>query len=636
MAEYARIRHLPPGIIELLSKEVSMRSLRHIIRKVTLYVSAIVLIGAVPLTAFADDSDACAGTGHWSDRWKTDPITQQCVKVYDSDGTFVGPSYMAPQPTPTPTPEASPSPSPSVAPSTDTTPQTTVQDTGSNNTTGASTTTNGTANTDVTNTTNVTSGVQSASTSGNATVQGNTSSGNATSGSADTNGTVVNSVHSTVAGGSGVATFTYDVNGNVVGDITLSGNGNQATASNATNLNGTTNVNNKTSLNNDVDLSATSGNATVQGNESTGSATTGNANAVANILNLINTIIAANQSFVGTINIYGNLDGDILLSPEFIPQLLASNGGSVASSNNLALTMNTANDSQIVNNVNLNATTGSATVSGSESKGSATTGSAQTNLTILNLTGHQVTAANSLLVFVNVLGTWVGMIIDAPGATAAMLGSGVVSDTTNVSNVAKLANASSITNNVNVTAASGNATVRGNESTGSATSGNATASANIANISTSTFNLTGWFGVLYINVFGKWLGSFGVNTAVGTIQPLTGMAVPDKSATIAAPNLHFGFMPRNDGLSSSSIGGITASDNSNDDGYRAAVMASAIASKKLHANSPQQTTLLPIASPHEDPFSVIMMIGGFGVAGTSAVLWAARRLLEARMARFAA
>lgn len=590
----------------------------------------------MPMTAFADDSDACAGTGHWSNRWETDPTTNQCVKLYETDGTYVGPSYMAPQPSPspTPTPDASPSPEPSAAVDTPAQQATTVQDSGDGNTTGVDSTTTGTANTGVTNTTDVTTGVQSAGTSGNAKVQGNQTTGGATSGDANTDATVINSVHSTVDGGSGVATFSYDVNGNVVGDITLTGSGSQANASSTTDLNNATNVTNKTTLNNDVDLSATSGSATVQGNESTGSATTGSANTVANILNLINTIIAANQSFVGTINIYGNLDGDILISPEFIPQLIASNSGTVISSSNLALAMNTNDDNTIVNNVNLSATSGNASVSGNESQGGATTGSAQTNLTILNLTGHQVTAANSLLVFVNVLGTWVGMIVDAPGATAAMLGNGVVSDTTNVSSVANLANTSSITNNVTLAAKTGDATVDGNESAGNATSGNATASANIANISTSTFNLTGWFGVLYINVFGKWLGSFGVNTAAGTIQPLTGMAVPDKSATIAAPNLRFGFVPHDDDISSAAAAGVAAANNSNDDGYRAAVMASTIASKKGGSIAPQMLT--PIASPRVDPFSIVLMLGGFGIAGTSATLWAVRRLLDARAARIIA
>jgi len=612
-----------------------MRKLKQLFRTSFLYLSSAVLIASAPMAVFADDSDACAGTGHWSDRWKTDPTTNQCVKLYDKDGTFVGPSYMAPQPSPAPTPATSPSPSPSVDPSTTgaTGLDTTVNNSGNNNDTAANTTTDGTATTDTTNNTTVNNGVQSTAESGNAKVKGNQSNGGANSGDTDTNATVVNSVHSTVDGGSGVATFTYDIDGDVTGDITLSGTGNNTSATNTTNLNSNTNVTNNTKLNNDVDLNSTSGDAAVEGNESNGSATSGNANAVANILNLINTVIAANQSFVGTINIKGNLNGDILLSPEFIPQLIAANGGSVTSATNLTLGVNVNDNTDIVNNIKLSAASGAATVSGNESSGNATTGNTQTNLTILNLTGHQVTAANSLLVFVNVLGTWVGMIVDAPGATAAALGSGVIDNTTNVTSNANLTNNAQITNNINLAAQSGNALVDGNESNGNATSGNATASANVANISTSTFNLSGWFGVLFINVFGKWIGSFGIDTAAGTVAPLTGDAVAQQPVVTGAPDISFGYRPTpHTSTALFTTGGNTTS--SDDGAYAAAVLASAKSAGRdtTIGQVAGDSTVVPVASPRQDPFSIVMMVGGFGVVGISGILWAARRIRDYRMA----
>jgi hypothetical protein len=607
-----------------------MHKLKMTIKTAVLYITSVVLVGGVPMAVFADDSDPCAGTGHWSKRWVTDPTTNQCVKLYDSKGNFVGPSYMAPQanqPVPpddnTP-PVASPSPSPSVAPSADS--STTVNDSGDNNATGVETTTDANGNTIVNNKTDVTNTVDSQATSGDAGVKGNQSSGGATSGDTSAEATVVNSVHSSVDGGQGVAHFTYDVNGDVIGDITLNGNSGPVNVNNSTTVNGNTTINNDTNLTNNVNLNAKSGDATVDGNESNGSATSGSANTVANILNLINTVIAANQSFIGTINIYGNLNGDILMSPELIPQLIASNGGSISSSSNLALTTNINDDNSIINNINLNASSGSATVQGNESNGSAISGSGQTNLTILNLTGHQVNASNSLLVFVNVLGTWVGMIVDAPGATAAAIGTGVISSTTNVTDTANLNNKAVITNNLNLNSQTGNAGVDGNESSGNATSGNATASANVANISTSTFNLTGWFGILYINVFGQWLGSFGVDTEAGTVKPVGGMAVEDKAATIGAPNLHFGFIPKTDPTANFTSTGTTAGVDvaaASDPAYQGAVLASTI--KNGHTPSSNQQTVTPIASPREDPFSVIMMITGFTIAAGAGAVWLFRR-----------
>lgn len=609
-----------------------MNKLKQTVRMIILYITTVVLVGGVPMAAFADSSQACIDAGHKGKRWATDTQTGACVKLYNSKGEYVGPSYMAPAPE-TPVPDDTEE---TVLPENDvaseSAPATTVDNSGSNDPTTVETTTNGTSDTTVNNGVDVTNDIGLTSQSGDATVKGSSSSGSATSGNTDAQTTVINSVHSTVDGNStGVATFTYDINGDVVGDITLNGNSGPVDVNKQTNLSSNTEINNDTTLTNNVKLQSQSGDATVDGNKSSGDATTGSANAVANILNLINTIIAANQSFVGTINIYGNLNGDILLSSELIPQLIAANGGTVTSSTDLALSTNINDDTDIVNNVKLNATSGGATVDGNKSSGNATSGNTQTNLTILNLTGHTVNAANSLLVFVNVLGTWVGMIVDAPGATAAAFGTGVVSDTTNLTDTTTINNGSRITNNIDLTAASGNALVDGNKSSGNATSGNATASANIANISTSTFNLSGWFGVLYINVFGKWIGSFRVNTDADTVAPAGGMAAVQPSGSIDSPNLHFGFIPSTSAKSQFSSLALGTGDDSTATGAGAAAL---LASTQVKGASTGKIlpTLVPVTGPHSDPFSVIMMVTGFSVAGISGSWMLVRRRMEMRAA----
>jgi hypothetical protein len=608
-----------------------MHKLTRTIRTTILYITSVVLVGGVPMAAFADHTDICKAARHYSDMWEVDPTTNVCIEVYNGRGEFIGPEYMRPAPVVTPTPMASPDPTPANS--------TTVNDSGNGNTTGTATTTDANGNTTVDNTVDVSNGIQSTAGSGSAGVVGGETKGSATSGDASAQATVVNNVSSTVGDNTGVATFSYDINGNVVGDITINGNSGPVDVNNTTNINADTNVNNKTTLSNDVSLNATSGDATVEGNESQGNATSGSANTVANIINLINTIIAANQSFIGTINIYGNLNGDILMSPEFIPQLLAANSGSnsntnVTNTNNLTLNANTSDNTNIVNNINLSANSGNASVTGNESNGSATTGTAQTNLTVLNLTGHQVTAANSLLVFVNVLGTWIGMIIDAPGSTSAAFGNNVTANnTTNVTANANLNNDATITNNVNLASQSGNAGVIGNESNGNATSGNATASANIANVSNSTFNLSGWFGILYINVFGSWNGWFGVNTAAGTVMPLSdtsGIAASANTNT-AAPKVQLGFKPALSGNSQTQTSGVGAgsSDNTPASGLTAA-------ESKLLAASPVARAaglVKPVSvEPRVDGFTPILMATGFGIAGVSGGWMVVRRRNELRMA----
>ena len=364
---------------------------------------------------------------------------------------------------------------------------------------------------------------------GNADVKNNTTGGSATTGDASATANIINKVDSTMTNSNNTeaATFVMDIMGDVNGDIMLEPVLLKAMLEAKVAASGDTLLiaSNDTSLQNDVNLTATSGNATVSGNTTGGDATSGSANAMANVMNLVNSMIAANQSFDGTINIYGNLNGDILIAPDFLAQMLANNGIEATATG--ATQLNARDTQEIVNNVSLAAESGAALVSANTRAGNATSGGANTNLVIFNMTGHEIVAANSLLVFINVLGSWVGVIVDAPqGATAAAIGNGVSKNDIQPSLIVDATNTTRITNNLNLAANSGDASVVGNTSAGGATSGDATASANIANISNSTMGLTGWFGRLFINVFGSWNGSFGVDTSAG--DPIRKVVSPDK------------------------------------------------------------------------------------------------------------
>lgn len=530
-----------------------MRNHKNIMRACLLYALVVITVTGYPLSALAASGDPTPSsivsapapvpemtytfnpeTNHWdSNEWKYDPAT----------GTY--------QRVPVPAPPIITTPETPVVAGAGTQDPAEVAPSGASSTTTTveqpATSTNTTQESTVGVENNLTSQAQT----GDAGVLTNTTGGNATSGDAAATTTIVNTVHSTVQGDTaGVAHFSADIYGNVVGDITLAPALDDALAKAEgvpAGSSTTTQVDQATSLTNNVSLSAASGNADVINNTTAGNATTGTANTVANVINLINSIIAANKSFVGTINIYGNLDGDILISPSFIPQLLASNAPSSTNAADSTSVLGVNDTQSIINNVTLNAASGDANVLKNTIAGNATTGTAATNLTILNYTGHEVVASNSLLVFVNVLGRWVGIIVDAPvGATAAALGNGVTSNTANSDQTLNANTTSSITNNIDLASLSGDATVQGNTRAGNATSGNATASANIANISTSSFSISDWFGILFINVFGTWYGSFGVDTANGTVTPISGGSIPpapDKpAATTSVPQ--FGFIPR--------------------------------------------------------------------------------------------
>lgn len=357
--------------------------------------------------------------------------------------------------------------------------------------------------------------LQSDAVSGDALVFKNTTGGNATSGDAEAVANVLNIVNSTVGTSENqkVAHFTQDVLGDVKGDIILSPLLLKAflEAQAPDSLKSNIDVNTNMAINNDLTLNATSGSAGVMNNTTGGNATTGSATAVANVVNVLNSMIATQQSFIGTINIYGDLEGDILIAPDFIPQMIASNGGSEAD-----LKVSSEDTQTIVNNISAVAESGAASVFNNTKAGSATSGDADTNVVIFNLSGHEVIAKNSLLVFVNVLGKWVGVIVDAPeGATAAMLSNGVEHSSYQPDLTVASKSSHGITNTIGVNAKTGDATVANNTEAGNAVSGSAKAMANIANVTGSQFSASDWFGVLFINVFSNWYGSFGVNTPYG-------------------------------------------------------------------------------------------------------------------------
>lgn len=419
------------------------------------------------------------------------------------------------------------------------------------------------------NNANINNTQSQATNSGNTLVLGNTVAGNATSGNATSLATLVNSI----ASNSPIANatqFTANIDGNVNGNLVFNptqlfqpANG---SILNSNQNNVIINQSNNSSINNNITLASTTGNATVADNNNAGSATSGNANSVANVVNMINSMISSKKSFIGVINILGDLNGNILVPQQFLSGLIASNAPRstyAVNNNTLSKDTFTTNQNQIINNnINTAATSGSAIVNKNTTAGSAISGNASTNVTIFNLAGDNVSSANSMLVFVNVLGTWVGMILNAPaGTTSALLGGGAQStgslNNNQVSNVNSTNTSNqTINNNIVLKSKSGNALVSENTNAGNATSGNATSSANIANLENDNLNMSNWFGILFINVFGKWIGSLGLYNPLA-LSANQSSNTPTGSNTKIATIVHnlpaFSVMNANNGLSFSKI-----------------------------------------------------------------------------------
>lgn len=351
--------------------------------------------------------------------------------------------------------------------------------------------------------------------SGDATVSNNTTGGNAVTGDATAIANLINLLQSSwnYLSGSGLTTFVANLFGDLFGDILIDPVSTPQSLSQSTPSDTVTvNATGSGTISNDITLNSQSGDADVTKNTSGGDATSGDAYALANIINALGSTISAGNSFLGVINIFGSLDGDILL-PSTLKNLLHQPSSSAAGSGDVNASL--SGSQSITNTVNGTATTGDTDVSQNTTAGSATSGDASNTLTILNLTGRQIVGNNALLVFVNVFGNWLGLIVDAPGAQAAALGDSTSTSATLPAGTYDIDETQTINNTVSLNAASGDAAVTKNTSAGNATSGDAVTSANIVNIINSAFAVKDWFGILFVNIFGDWHGSFGIDTAAG-------------------------------------------------------------------------------------------------------------------------
>lgn len=439
---------------------------------------------------------------------------------------------------------------------------------------------------DFTSLVNVINVLGSQATSGDAAAQDNTKVGSVSSGTVNVVANLINLLASAWSWSHGnLNFFMSNIFGNQTGDIRLQptssstgGGGLGQSASTAGTGSGSTNgaslsqsdqlnVNAKSSgsITNEVDLSAASGNAVARDNTLAGDVTSGNATAQANIINLISSFISSGDSFFGIMNIFGNLNGDILFPDGFLNGLLSGSpapGGTatqigttgagstnqVGMSNNASTTATGSSTQAFDNRIDTNARSGNVNSAGNTVAGNATSGAATTAGSLFNLSNTSIFGDNAVLVMVNVLGHWMGRIMTIPGSTtqsALLTGNAQVvqndtgSNSTNTTSVSTDRSArinqsavGSITNDVNVNAATGDAVAQDNTKVGSIASGTAKATSSVANIMNSALNIKHWFGVLVINVFGGWIGSVNENTSAGSMAPVSGHAAevaPEKS-----------------------------------------------------------------------------------------------------------
>lgn len=301
---------------------------------------------------------------------------------------------------------------------------------------------------------------------------------------------------------------------------------------------------NTTTLINQINLLASTGNNQILGED--GSIETGNASASLNLFNLVNTNLVGEDWFFGLINLFGELNGDIILPYEL--QYLGLEGGETgqvsalnentgdgstnqaSASDQTLVDIDNTNNACLTNNVSVTANTGDNDIIGD---GEIQTGNADASANLANIVNTNIFGSRWLLLIINNYGGWTGNLIgwwgnlfsvgntifawvrlpDGQGSqTNGMLAENqntgdnsqnYASASENNSLLVNNNNTANIQNEISVTADTGHNQIVGED--GAITTGNAQASSNVLNMVNTNIIGNHWFFAV-INIFGGFLG----------------------------------------------------------------------------------------------------------------------------------
>lgn len=429
---------------------------------------------------------------------------------------------------------------------------------GSNNNASSSTVID--TNTNQVNVADVNNSLELESVTGHNSASKNVGDASIKTGDANVTGTIMNSVNTNVEG---VAVAEFNIIDDQVGDYVLdfaagciygcgfgananaNNTGNGANSNNAidtsTEITDNTFQSNDAEIYNGMTLVADSGNNVADKN--TGGDTvieTGDANVTANVLTYANNNIAGNVIY-NTVNIYGDLDGDIYLPEEYLTMYMGNTGNGAGSNNDTTVTNTTTtniaqtNNADIYNDLEIITDTGSNETSGNTGGDSSVkTGDSQVQANVVNVVNSNITSDTPMwLVFVNEAGKWVGRLFGAPEGQNFAGSDGTIFTVdengeviaSNAGNGADSHNSATASTTSETTITQENNAVVNNElklvaNTGGNSASNNTGGnneiktgdakviANIVNFVNNNIVGSGRLIVTTVNVFGSWIGNF--------------------------------------------------------------------------------------------------------------------------------
>ena len=334
--------------------------------------------------------------------------------------------------------------------------------------------------------------------------------------------------------------------------------------------------NNNAVLQNTTQVAGNSGGNTISGINNNATISSGNVNALVNVLNIANTNLFNSNWTIASINIFGNWHGDLVMPSDFYFANFVSVGNSTTTpaqalpiGSSVSLSVNNSNTANITNNVSVSAVSGGNLISSGTDASSTpetTTTPDQATGTInsaLIQTGTATAAANTqtyantnivnskwFLSMVNTLGNWSGNVFSLPNqVTMTQTPTGLIffsssnnqtfgnflqdtaggfGSTTTLANL----NSATIQNDISVSALTGDNAISGaNLNAPTVLTGNARALANILNFAnTNLVNSNLQLGL--VNILGNWQGNvvFGYPDLAVT-QTLSGGQIPSAADT---------------------------------------------------------------------------------------------------------
>lgn len=246
-----------------------------------------------------------------------------------------------------------------------------------------------------------------------------------------------------------------------------------------------------------------------------GSIRTGNAYAVADVMNVVNTNIVDSQYLLMTFNNFGSWDGDVVFPPaQFFARLFMQGGMGQGNAN-----IENSNAATVENTIETEAETGQNEANENGESGAVRTGHAYAGVNAVNQVNQNIFANVSFSVLFRVSGNWSGSVFGLPEGMvweqtphgialytdpfALPGGSGAGSSgDRDIAND----NAAAVSNNIHLYALTGINRANNNNTVGTVATGDAFAVANVVNVVNTNVVGRNWI-LAIVNILGDWSGS---------------------------------------------------------------------------------------------------------------------------------